>query len=416
MGPSARPALVVLFALVVLVGCTEPPMPAPDVGPLEPFTPQTIFTILSPGIDPRPIRFSRRDMQREQARITNRIRQQDSVAGESRPERTMPVITMDYTTTSTTMPADHVLIVERSDDVELGTDSEVDSDLRSRVEANMRAKIGSVFVREETPTGETIAQGHRFPVTVDPASVDEQEQRLRAERGGAIPFPPDPLGEGARWQARQTTTYAGITSTAAYGATLVHRDRNHLTVQWTMVMHATVDATVAPEAPPWRTFQLRTMNVTSEGTKIVDLEALAPDEDTVDTTSVVSYALQGQPVTSTRTTHSVKVRRVPRAILLALAGVGLALLMLAARLPRWLRGETSMPYGVSRGTGAMFAALGLAAFATSFAGRHGVRPFTTSVEVLVALTVPAVAGALFVLYWWRWRAGAGGPQGTPPYR
>ena len=181
-------------------------------------------------------------------------------------------------------------------------------------------------------------------------------------------------------------------------------------------MHATVDLTAAPEAPPWRAFQLHTMNVTSEGTKIVDLEAIAPDEDTVDTTTVVSYELRGQPVTSTRIGHSVKVRRVPRAVLLALAGAGMALLVLGARLPRWLRGESSMPYGVSRGAGAMFGALSLAAFAAMFAGRQGVRPLSTSVEVLLALAVLAVAGALFVLYWWRWRAGAGGPEGTPPYR
>ena len=178
----------------------------------------------------------------------------------------MPAITMDYTTAATTMPGDHFLVVERADDMDLGQDFRLASDLRSRLEANLRARIGTVVVREETPTGETIAQGHRFPDTVDRADVDEQEQRLRAERAGAIPFPNDPLGEGARWQATQTTTYAGITSTASYGATLLHRDRNHVTVRWNVEIHATVDASAAPEAPAWRAFQLHTMDLTGEGT------------------------------------------------------------------------------------------------------------------------------------------------------
>ena len=75
-----------------------------------------------------------------------------------------------------------------------------------------------------------------------------------------------------------------------------------------------------------------------------------------------------------------------------------------------------MPYGVSRAAGAMFVALGIGAFAAAFAGKQGVRPLTTSLEILVGLAVPAVAWAVCVLYWWRWRGGVRRPDGTPPYR
>lgn len=416
MGLFGRNVLLVLLALAVLVGCSEPAATAPDVGPLEPFTPTTTFTILTPGTDARPIRLSRRDGQREQARIINTFLQQDTVAGVRRAEVEIPTVTMDYTTTATTMPGDHFLVLERADDLELGTAPGLSPEVLSRLNENMRARIGSVIVREETSTGQTVAQGHRFPETMDPASADEQEQRMRAERAGAIPFPPDPLGEGAQWQATQATTYAGVTSNASFGATLLHRDRNHVTVQWTLEIHATVDPSAAPEAPPWRTFQLHTMDVTTRGTKTLDLDALAPDEETVDTTTVVSYDLRGEPVSSTRKVHSVKVRLIPRAVLFALGAVGFALLALARWLPRWLRGESSMPYAVSRVAGALFVALGIGGLTVAFAGTKGVRPFTTSVEILIPVALVAAAWAMLVLYWWRWRAGAEHPDGTPPYR
>ncbi len=56
-----------------------------------------------------------------------------------------------------------------------------------------------------------------------------------------------------------------------------------------------------------------------------------------------------------------------------------------------------MPYALSRIAGALLVALGIGGLAVVLAGTKGVRPFTTSVEILIPVAVVAMAWATLAL-------------------
>jgi hypothetical protein len=431
MGVSSRIAFVATCVLLYFVatsscsgtGCSRtrtaelaPPVGAPDGAGFES---NVTFEILSPGAEPRrPLRHVWHVGMHELARLESKTTQQTTKAGVRGPVTPQPgVILHTVLSTAAQLPNEHYLQHDEVTGLDLVKEPGIDPSMMAAQDAVMSRRVGTVVDEEVTPEGRTVRSIRRFPVDMDPEDVDELDQLARAERGGSVPFPPDPLGDGAQLRATKTTHERGITSEGAFGVTVVHREGDVVTLEWTFELHATVDPAENPPNPG-RKLGLRSMTANGHGSRTQDLASLVPIREEVDSVMETTFDVAGQPepVSATRTRHATRRREIRMAALVQVFAGALALLVLSWPLPRWLRGKSAMPYRVSHVARWLLVALGLGGVVGAWLGDGSAEAFVAIARVLACVTVASAAYVLAVLYRWRWRATEPADTTSPPFR
>ena len=272
---------------------------------------QTTFEILSPGSEPRqPVRYTLHIGRRELGNVVSRETQHTSMVGQQLVDLTPPPICVHYSIAATeALPNDHFLTHYEVSSLEVMPDADADPGVVALARATMPQRAGTIREQEVTTQGVTIESTRRWSKAMDPADADELEQLEQVANSASSAFPPDPLGDGARWRATRTTSKRGVTSVATVVSTLLQRLGDRIIVEQTFEIHGTNDDVGLPLAPPQK-IRIRSLTMTGKMTKTEDLQSLVPISKVVDEEWVATFDMAGmpRPLNATRRVHVVTIR------------------------------------------------------------------------------------------------------------
>jgi hypothetical protein len=205
-----RRLLVTVLAVTALgVAMTIAPASAYDVS-------APVVTVDDTGDSPRAeLRYVLAEGTTQQSRLVlnTRVTQQ---LGDDERTADSPEIELVVTAAVGTATQDSMLVTFTIDDVRVG-----EGQGTSAIEDAIEPLIGFAATLEMTNRGEVLSSEGEVPDDLDETAGQLLDQFLQQARSLAVPFPEEPVGEGARWSARAVSTINNleIRQTARYELT-----------------------------------------------------------------------------------------------------------------------------------------------------------------------------------------------------
>lgn len=303
------PAMVVLCALGAAGALVRAQGPAPGGFPASGASP--IVTLVSAGAEPRnPIRYAISNGRREHVSMDMTLGLSMDMAGMPLPAMQLPTMRTgaDVAVTDVSSAGDASYTLAFTDMAWVnaaGVDPAILTALQSM----------GVDVKTMTATATVSPRGVSRNMVFDTSRVANPQvaQMLTSMSSTAqsltLPFPEEPVGIGAHWEARQTLAVNGMQTFQKTGVELVSRDNTSCTVRTTLEQTAPAQSVALPGLPAGVDASIESMTGAGTSTMTIHFDSLVPTvEGNITTTAVVNVGMGGdtQRVTA-QATISLKV-------------------------------------------------------------------------------------------------------------
>ncbi len=300
------PAVVTLCALGAAGALVRAQGQAPEGFPAAGASPTV--TLLSAGAEPRnPIRYAISNGRKEHVSMDMTLGLSMDMAGMLMPAMQLPTMRTgaDVAVTDVSSAGDASYTLAFTDMAWVnaaGVDPAILTALQS-MGVDVKTMTGSATV---SPRGVSRNMVFDTSRVTNPQVAQMLTSMSSTAQSLTLPFPEEPVGIGAHWEARQTLAVNGIQTFQKTGFELVSRDATSCTVKTTLEQTAPAQSAALPGLPAGIDASIESMTGAGTSTMTIRFDSLVPTvEGNIKTTAVVSLGMGGdtQRVTAQATVN-----------------------------------------------------------------------------------------------------------------